>query len=432
MKKILALLGLLLLCVAFVACGDTDGTVPTESSACEHANTNWYTKAPTCTKEGARSGDCPDCGQYISEKLPAKGHEIVDNMCAGCKTYYINNYDEFLAFAQSVNNGNTYSGVKVELLADIDLKNQEWTPIGNDTYSFSGVFNGNNHTISNLLITKNYTYAGLFSRAGGTLKNLNVSGSITTNSFFVGMIAGFASAPSGCSATGYITVTEREDTNNKETSIGGAFGRCGDVNSCYSNVQMEVVRTIHLDICVGGIAGEACWMQGCYSLGDISVAGYGTNIYVGGIVGKAEASSTEVAIIEECFSRGDIVVLASGTYTPRGYVGGILGYSEAFTETEVTACFVLGDIELKGTPNTNDCYAGSIAGKYRSNPVVERCYYSFDHEISAPNTTRLSEQSTSDKTIFTADFQKNTLKLSDKWIIDAKGGYPTLAAFAQK
>ena len=42
----------------------------------------------------------------------------------------------------------------VKLTADIDLQNEEWTPIGNIEAFFQGTFDGQGHTISNLKITK--------------------------------------------------------------------------------------------------------------------------------------------------------------------------------------------------------------------------------------------------------------------------------------
>jgi hypothetical protein len=66
-----------------------------------------------------------------------------------------------LAFlAKSVNDGNEYSGKHFALSNSIDLDNIEWTPIGNGTHAFQGHFNGNDHTIKNLTISKGvrYTY----------------------------------------------------------------------------------------------------------------------------------------------------------------------------------------------------------------------------------------------------------------------------------
>ena len=428
MKKILALLMLTLLCLAFVACGDSEGTAPSDNGACTHPNMSWNTKEPTCTKEGARSGDCPDCGEYISEKLPAKGHEIVDNMCAGCNTYYINNYDEFLAFAQSVNNGKTFSGVKVELLADIDLKNQEWTPIGTEEHPFSGHFMGNNHKITNLSITQSHIRAGLFGYIAGYVKQLHVSGNITTDAYCVGMVAASAGGSTECSASGTINVTKRENTQNKETYIGGVFG-IGNAIRCYSDVDMTVVRHMHLEIVVGGVVGQTDYAQYCYSLGDISVAGYGSHVCVGGVIGEITEFNNGVTSIIECYSKGDIEVMASDANAAYGYVGGILGYSSAYMKTTISSCFAFGDIELKGTPNATACYAGAIAGKFRGQKIYENCYYSAEQDIDAPNITKASEQETSDKFLISASFQKSGIKLSSNWII-VDGSLPTLAVFA--
>lgn len=44
--------------------------------------------------------------------------------------YQISSAQELRAFAENVNNGNNYSGEYVELTTDIDLREEEWTPIG--------------------------------------------------------------------------------------------------------------------------------------------------------------------------------------------------------------------------------------------------------------------------------------------------------------
>lgn len=428
MKKILALLMLTLLCLAFVACGDSEGTAPSDNGACTHENTEWNTKEPTCTMEGARSGDCPDCGEYIFEKLPAKGHIMVDGACTGCQGVFINNYEEFLAFAQKVNSGTTFSGAKVELLADIDLKGEEWTPIGTEEHPFHGNFIGNNHKITNLSITKSYVHAGLFGYVGGYIRGLNVSGTITTDAYHVGMVAGFGGNSSECSASGTITITERSNTQNKETYIGGVFGMDGNAAYCYSDVDLTVARNMHTTVAVGGVVGKASYVQSCYSLGDVSVVAYGNNVCVGGIIGEITEFNNGVTSIVECYSKGDIEVMASGASAAHGYVGGILGNSMAQMKTTISSCFVLGDIELNGTPDTTDCYGGAIAGKFRGQKIYENCYYSAEQDLTAPHITKGTEQEISDKIIITASFQQNSAKLGSNWTIK-EGSLPTLKLF---
>ena len=57
---------------------------------------------------------------------------------------------------------NTFAGYTVTLQVNVDLDSAEWTPIGTKDNPFSGFFDGNNKTISNLKITTDRKYNGLF------------------------------------------------------------------------------------------------------------------------------------------------------------------------------------------------------------------------------------------------------------------------------
>lgn len=121
--------------------------------------------------------------------------------------YYINTAQDLWDFAAEVNNGNTFEGVTVYLMANIDLEcdeNNQWIPIGNcsvdagnqaDTTSdknpFSGIFEGNNHTISRIYIDKEQNYMGLFGYNQGTIKNVILKDSYikSTKSYIAGITA---------------------------------------------------------------------------------------------------------------------------------------------------------------------------------------------------------------------------------------------------
>lgn len=121
--------------------------------------------------------------------------------------------DELFAFAQDVNDKkNTYNGKTVKLIADIDLGNKPWTPIGGlDTKNcFQGTFDGNSKTIRNLNVDAdviqmdNEAGVGLFGyidHAHGTavIKNLTVDGAVIKGHHNVGVIAGaFAGVMTNC------------------------------------------------------------------------------------------------------------------------------------------------------------------------------------------------------------------------------------------
>ena len=87
-------------------------------------------------------------------------------------------------WAQTVRDGNL--NAKCLLFDDIDFNGGEWTPVGtygNDT-GFSGIFDGQGHTISNMQITNNEDgYAGLFAyiEEGGRVQNVEFKSTMVDN-----------------------------------------------------------------------------------------------------------------------------------------------------------------------------------------------------------------------------------------------------------
>ncbi len=127
--------------------------------------------------------------------------------------FLITSLDEFKKFRDDVNEGNSYDNQFVKLAVNIDLANEAWTPIGNTTYNnkyapidtdkiFSGVFDGNNKTISNLKIEKYLNGGadedanlGLFGYIGegAVIKDLTITNvDIKTDGRNVGTLAGVA------------------------------------------------------------------------------------------------------------------------------------------------------------------------------------------------------------------------------------------------
>ena len=110
------------------------------------------------------------------------------------KTVLIENLEDFQDFCSKVNNGNTYEGYTVTLGADIDLTNEDWTPIGTDaSYYFGGTFDGNGHTISNLKIESAANNVGLFGYiSGATIKNLVIENADVKGQDNTGVVVGNA------------------------------------------------------------------------------------------------------------------------------------------------------------------------------------------------------------------------------------------------
>lgn len=154
------------------------------------------------------------------------------------------------------------SGYVYQLANDINMQGVNWVPIS----YFSGVFDGNNHTISNLSIVKTYedtgANVGLFNTTSGAIiKNLhmtNINFVITTRSSGTGSYTSYVGAVSG---QAYLTVfknisinanlTLDDKTNSWSSSLGGIVGYTGSsvFDTIYVTGTYESYRR------VGSIAG---------------------------------------------------------------------------------------------------------------------------------------------------------------------------------
>ena len=113
--------------------------------------------------------------------------------------FTINSAADLLGLAQLVNGGTeTFSGKTIMLEDNIALSSVcyptnengtsevSWTPIGDATHAFAGMFDGNGHTIEGLHINETGSweantvlYKGLFGNNSGTIKNIIVTGNVT-------------------------------------------------------------------------------------------------------------------------------------------------------------------------------------------------------------------------------------------------------------
>ncbi|MBR0062094.1 MAG: hypothetical protein IJP68_11515, partial [Selenomonadaceae bacterium] len=85
--------------------------------------------------------------------------------------YLIKTVADLQVLSTCVNAGNNCEGLTFKLANDIDMNGVDFVPIGYvdyrnikiEIYPFSGTFDGNRHTISNLTINKpDKNYVGLF------------------------------------------------------------------------------------------------------------------------------------------------------------------------------------------------------------------------------------------------------------------------------
>ncbi|WP_337552511.1 GLUG motif-containing protein, partial [Anaerotignum faecicola] len=208
--------------------------------------------------------------------------------------YLIEDVDDLKKLAEKVNGGTTYEKTYFKLTANIDLKNEEWTPIGTKVYVgefgqsesryFQGTFDGNGHQITKLKITGG-SYAGLFGNVwGATIQNCNVTGEINGYNY-TGGIVGSANVNTkirNCSFQGNV-----EGNGEDRGGIVGDTSSGCEVSGCF------VTGTVTGGKRVGGIAGNgAGTIENCYALADVTATG----VNAGGIAGYAYGIT-----IENCY-----------------------------------------------------------------------------------------------------------------------------------
>lgn len=227
--------------------------------------------------------------------------------------YLIDDVEDLELLAQKVNgdetanSGVTYKDKHFKLTADIDLENEEWTPIGifDREAPFKGTFDGGRHQITNLKISNGGQYGGLFGYTeGAVIKSCNVTGEINGYNY-TGGIVGYADAN-----TKILNCSFQGNVKGKGEGRGGIVGYMsggGEVNRCY------VIGTVTGYREVGGIAGYGVGtIKNCYALADVTAAGDNAGYNAGGIAGYAYGVT-----IENCYYSGE--VSASGS------AGGIAG-----------------------------------------------------------------------------------------------------------
>ena len=155
--------------------------------------------------------------------------------------YEISTGAQLAWLAQQVNNKNVFSGETVMLTADINLGEQEWTPIGvnfrKNGKSFQGTFDGNGHIVTGLKISSgNADNVGLFGPIYGSkaiVKNLIVEGDVNVPNRST--IGGIVANNSGGTVQncGFYGVVEGW------TSVGGVVGSGNAVNCWYYYTGMD-------------------------------------------------------------------------------------------------------------------------------------------------------------------------------------------------
>lgn len=198
--------------------------------------------------------------------LPAPAH-------AQGETVEIANASDLFSFASRVNRGET--NLNAVLTSDIDLSGKTWSPIGPAEFRpFTGSFDGQEHTVRNLVNATPGEYGGMFGVVSGAhVQNLIVSGdSKVSNSRYVGGVAGFDMGGS------VFEKCQNEAQISGRTNAGGIVGRLGTgskVLDCSNSGAITSQKSAGgiAAFCASGSSVESCLNVGGVNGSDSSATG---------------------------------------------------------------------------------------------------------------------------------------------------------------
>jgi len=291
-----------------------------------------------------------------------------------------------------------------ELTADINLSaytGTQFSRIGIDArHAFSGVFDGNGHTISGFTYTApTRDYIGIFGNNRGIVENVSLVDVNVTGRSYVGGLAGYLDGSdysdgeiSNCNSAGSVSgsqfvgglvgcvgsndywcyinncySTSVVTGGNGSAYLGGLVGQIvnGDIRYCSSTGAVTSGNNSqYLGGLVGGISstsgGDEYWCEGdisyCYST--CAVTGGDESENLGGLVG---GNSYSYGSISDCYSTGTV----TGGYDSDS-LGGLMGYEE---NCDIADCYANGEV-------VGDYDAGGLVGLIESYDSITTCYSS--------------------------------------------------------
>ncbi len=284
------------------------------------------------------------------------------------------------------------------LMDDIDLSEVcgpdvgNWKPIGRDAYvstkdekaknvSYSSVFDGNGHTISNLYIKDSEKGGALFQRIWeGTVTNLTISDST------VSCIAEDDREMDAASIATYVTDGLIENCETTDSVIvessscaGGLIAKAEEWNYAVEITNCKNRAKINSNNVAGGIIGSASgpvYIFGCENYGNITGSEEGNRRRLGGIAGVHGGSNNYDGCIMGCINYGDITETVESTE----YCGGIVGYNGStirycVNAGTVTSAYAAYDITF---PEEASCYYNLNVGTVVTDLDAEFAYTTAD------------------------------------------------------
>jgi len=260
------------------------------------------------------------------------------------------NIAAFNTYANTTNGASRHYKLIENVTLPAVFTGSNWTAIGGENDpSFTGSFDGQGNTITNLTINAAGDYMGMFGyiETSGVVQrlgliNCNVSGttSISAPAAGVGGVAGGnLGVIQNCSVSGSVS---------SDYATGGVVGTnwyTGIVQSCYTSGSVSASSGVVGN--AGGVAGENYGtIRYCYASGSVSGSSIFEGSNVGGVVGMNNDGT-----VQNCYATANV--------TSDFYAGGVAGNGS------VQNCYATGNV-------SGAIHAGGVTGT--SEGIVQNCY----------------------------------------------------------
>ncbi len=256
-------------------------------------------------------------------------------------------------YTRSTVEANNFAGKTFRLTKDIDLGGEPWTPIGDSEHIFKGTFDGQGHTIKNLVVNGgSNSNMGLFGVThDGELKNFTLENAKVSGRLNVGAVCGqpYTSKYTNITVQGHVEI-------NGMAYVGGVGGK--NAYADWTNITVNVDET-------------------SYVKANSVENGTAYRTYVGGVVGFNGEGGHKFTNITSNIN-------VEGSTCDVGGLFGIAHYGNQFEN-----CVYTGNVTITTDEVENALEMGGIAGVWHNEngTTVEFSNCTFDGELFTPNIT---------------------------------------------
>lgn len=315
----------------------------------------------------------------------------------------------FISYVNGFNGSSAHPSAKAKLTADVDMSSLVWVPIGiNSSKPFSGVFDGNYHTIDGIHIADatevgyvegsevgtngDMTHTGMFGYAyGATIRNTFVMSGRLANTQNEGYIGGLVARAINTN----IEMCETADTLTASSKfVGGIVGNI-DTNNANSSLVASMSTATIID----------------------NYSGYSGSL--GGIA--ARSSNSDLLTVSDCFSN---VTISGNTVSYQGTICGWAWPKNCYMHKNTSAGTIANliyNMDVSYNLYAPNSFTGTATGKFTNAAAYQYGDYATNNVVTVGEETKPLVDKLNDNA--NANYQW----IRPKGSLVINGGYPFVA-----